>query len=80
MASTKREKKEIPIAYQYGRKKMSNIGNRNGPRESEILNKLGPNYFGCSAEDLESDISHHQYAESRGEVVPVHIDEKGALI
>ncbi len=56
---------------------MSYIGNRNGPRELEILNKLGPNYFGCSAEDLESDISHHQYAESRGEVVPVHIDEKG---
>lgn len=56
---------------------MSFLGNKNGPRESEILNKLGPDYFGCSAEALEEDISHHSLAESRGEVVPVHVDEKG---
>ena len=56
---------------------MSYLGNKNGPKESEILNKLGSDYFGCSGENLEVDISNHSYAESRDEVVPVHVDEKG---
>ena len=56
---------------------MAYLGNRNGPRESEIVDRLGPSYFGCSPVGLEEDISHHIYAESRGKVVPVHIDEKG---
>lgn len=56
---------------------MAYLGNKNGPRESDILNRLGPNYFGCSPAGLEEDISYHVYAESRGEVVPVHIDEEG---
>ncbi len=56
---------------------MSYLGNADGPRESEILEKLGPIYFGCSPADLESDISFHNFAESKGEIVPVHVDEKG---
>ncbi len=56
---------------------MAYLGNKDGPRESEILDRLGPAYFGCSIEGLEEDINHHRYAESRGEVVPVHVDEAG---
>lgn len=56
---------------------MSYLGNKDGPLESDILNRLGNKFFGCTTEALEEDISHHHYAETRGEVVPVHIDEKG---
>jgi hypothetical protein len=56
---------------------MAYLGNKDGPRESDILNHLGPGYFGCSPAQLEEDISYHLYAESRNEVVPVHIDEDG---
>jgi hypothetical protein len=56
---------------------MAYLGNKNGPRESEILDRLGPGYFGCSPVGLEDDISFHVFAESRGEVAKVHIDEKG---
>ena len=56
---------------------MSYLGNKNGPRESEILERLGPDYFGITSEALENEISHNRLAESRGEVVHVKIDEKG---
>jgi hypothetical protein len=56
---------------------MAYLGNENGPRESDILNRMGFSYFGCSPAELEEDISYHYYAESRNEIVPVHIDENG---
>lgn len=56
---------------------MAFVGNRNGPAQSEILSKLGAEYFGCSTEALEEDISFHVSSESLGEVVPVNVDESG---
>jgi hypothetical protein len=58
---------------------MSFLGNLNGPKESEIIEKLGHNYFGISCEQLETDISYHRDAEMRREVVPVRIDKNGNL-
>lgn len=58
---------------------MSFLGNLNGPKESEIIEKLGPDYFGITWEQLENEISHNRYAESRKEVVPVRIDDAGEL-
>lgn len=56
---------------------MAYLGNKNGPRESDIINRLGYSYFGCSPAELEEDISYHHYAESRDDVMPVHVDENG---
>ena len=56
---------------------MAYLGNRNGPRESEILNKLGHIYLGCSPGELDADISDMEYSESRGVVAPVHVDVAG---
>lgn len=56
---------------------MAFVGNSKGPRESFIIDCMGPNYFGCSAAGLEEDIAFHVEAERRGEVVPVHIDDTG---
>ncbi len=56
---------------------MSFLGNLNGPKESEIIEKLGPDFFGITWEQLENEISHNKYAESRNEVVPVRIDDTG---
>lgn len=56
---------------------MSFLGSLNGPRESEIVEKLGPDYFGITWEQLEVDISYHRDAERRNEVIPVRIDNSG---
>lgn len=56
---------------------MAYLGNLKGPRESVILDELGPGYFRVSPAQLEEDINYHQFAESRSEVVPVHVDEIG---
>jgi hypothetical protein len=56
---------------------MSFLGNLNGPKESEITEKLGPNYFGITWEQLERDVADHVDAENRKEVVPVRIDSTG---
>jgi len=56
---------------------MSFLGNLNGPKESEIIEKLGPNYFGISWEQLEAELSHNRFAENRNEIVPVNIDNTG---
>ena len=56
---------------------MAFIGNTNGPRESQVLQSLGSQYFGCSPAGLENDISHAEFSEQRGEVVPVHVDQSG---
>jgi hypothetical protein len=56
---------------------MAFVGNEAGPRQSEIIRKLGREYFGCSAEALAEDILDHASSEARGEVVPVHVDDSG---
>jgi hypothetical protein len=56
---------------------MAYLGNRDGPRESDILDRMGFSFFGCSPIGLEEDISYHRFAEARGEVVPVHVDQTG---
>ncbi|MEK6323996.1 MAG: hypothetical protein AABN33_20330 [Acidobacteriota bacterium] len=38
---------------------------------------MGFSYFGCTPAGLEEDISYHRFAEARGEVVPVHVDQTG---
>ena len=58
---------------------MAFIGNRTGPRESEIVDKLGCSYFGITPAQLEYDIELWQESE-RGravEVRAVHVDENG---
>lgn len=54
---------------------MAFIGNIDGPRESDILEKLGAGFFEISQEALYEDINSHNFAESRSEVTPVLIDE-----
>lgn len=56
---------------------MAFLGSLNGPRESDIFSELGYEYFGCTREQLENEIEHCRYAESREEVVAVHIDDEG---
>lgn len=56
---------------------MAYIGNKDGPRESEIVERLGAEYFGISESDLESDVAWYTDEEVRGEVKPVHRDEAG---
>jgi hypothetical protein len=56
---------------------MSFLGNLNGPKESEIIEKLGPDYFGITWAELERDISDHKDAENRNEIIPVRIDDSG---
>jgi hypothetical protein len=56
---------------------MARFGNKDGPRESEVLDRLGPGYFGCSPAELEEDISWARFSEQRNEVLPVHLDFAG---
>lgn len=56
---------------------MSFAGNRNGPRKSEIVQKLGPDYFGISMEKLEVEIQLYQADEFNGIVDPVYVDKNG---
>jgi hypothetical protein len=53
------------------------LGNANGPRESEVVDELGHEYFGITPQALEDDISDYAHSERRGHVVPVHVDEEG---
>ncbi len=56
---------------------MSFLGNLNGPKESEIVEKLGPDYFGTTWKQLLIEISFFKDAENRREIVPVRIDDSG---
>jgi len=56
---------------------MAFLGNLNGPRESEIVDRLGHEYFGISPLELTLDVEHFEHAEGRNEVQPVHVDELG---
>ena len=54
---------------------MSFVGNRKGPRKSEIVQKLGPDYFGISMEELEAEIQLYRDDEFHGLVDPVYVDK-----
>lgn len=56
---------------------MSFVGNKNGPRKSEIVQKLGPEYFGISIAELAVEIQLYQDDEFNGVVDPVYVDKHG---
>jgi len=56
---------------------MSFVGNKNGPRKSEIVEKLGPDYFGISMEQLEVELQLYRDDEFNGVVDPVYMDKEG---
>ena len=56
---------------------MSYVGNRQGPRKSDIVRRLGPGYFGISPEELDREIEFYLADESTGEVDPVCADRHG---
>lgn len=56
---------------------MGFISNQNGPRKSEIVLKLGCEYFGITPEELSDEINSYIEEENRGKVDPVHVDENG---
>ncbi len=56
---------------------MAFVGNRKGPRKSEIVQKLGPDYFGISMEELEAEIQLYRDDEFNDLVDPVYVDKEG---
>lgn len=56
---------------------MSYVGNLNGPKKSEIVSHLGPDYFDITVEQLEDEIQIYIDEERQNEVDPVHIDDNG---
>jgi hypothetical protein len=58
-------------------REMSFIGNRKGPRKSEIVQKLGPDNFGISMEELMAEVQLHQDDGFNELVDPVYVDKEG---
>ena len=58
---------------------MAFIGNRHGPRKSDVVARLGPSYFGISRDELEVEIELYKDDEFRGQVDPVYVDADGRL-
>lgn len=56
---------------------MAFVGNRQGPRESDIVRRLGASYFGITEEALESEIADYKFSEQRGWITPVRQDPDG---
>lgn len=56
---------------------MAYVGNTHGPRKSEIVDRLGPEYFGITGADLEAEIGLYDGDEQRGVVDPVRKDKQG---
>lgn len=56
---------------------MSYIGNRQGPRKSDIVQKLGPDYFGISPQKLDVEIDLYLEDEANGLVDPVCVGSQG---
>ena len=56
---------------------MGYVGNTRGPRKSEIVAKLGNEYFGISKQQLYDEVQLYLEEESRREIDPVRIDETG---
>ena len=56
---------------------MAYVGNKDGPRESEIIDRLGAAYFGITQAALEDEIAWNRLSEGRREITPVRRDESG---
>ena len=56
---------------------MAFVGNRNGPRKSEIVMALGADYFGITEEQLLKEIELYKDDEFNGVVDPVYEDAEG---
>lgn len=56
---------------------MSFVGNKKGPRKSEIVQDLGSEYFGISEEELAVEIQLYRDDEFDGIVDPVRVDKYG---
>lgn len=56
---------------------MGFVGNTEGPRKSEIVQKLGPDYFDISIEELNVEIQLYRDDEFNGLVDPVYVDQDG---
>lgn len=56
---------------------MAYIGNKDGPRESVIVEHLGHEYFGITPAQLAEEVACYRDEEMRGEVGPVQRDEDG---
>ena len=56
---------------------MAFVGNRKGPRESRIVIKLGPEYFGIDMPTLLRDVEGYEKSERQEAVVPVRVDAAG---
>lgn len=54
---------------------MGFVGNTKGPRKSEIVQKLGPDYFDISMEKLNVEIQLYWDDEFNGLVDPVYVDK-----
>jgi len=54
---------------------MSFVANKKGPRKSEIVQKLGPDYFGISMEELMAEVQLYQDDEFNELVDPVYVDK-----
>lgn len=56
---------------------MSFIANQKGPRKSEIVQKLGPEYFGISMAELAVEVQLYRDDEFNGVVDPIYVDKDG---
>lgn len=54
---------------------MAFLAHSSGQRESELLDRLGYEFFGCNPAELEDVVSSHH----RGEVAPVHVNAESRL-
>ena len=57
---------------------MAFLGCSTGPRESEVVERLGHNYFGITTAELHEDIQMYEDSERRGEIQPVYLDQIGS--
>lgn len=57
---------------------MAFLGCSTGPRESEIVGRLGHPYFGITPAELDDDIRMYEDSERRGEIQPVYLDQIGS--
>ena len=56
---------------------MAYLGNINGPRRSDVIDRLGHTFFGINPGDLQRDVEWEEDGERRGEIIPLHVDETG---
>lgn len=56
---------------------MGFVGSRAGTKKSEIIRRLGPDFSGISAEELDADLDDLLDEENRGAVDPVLVGKDG---